>query len=97
MRANARWIAFLEMITKLVQLCAVVARTGLINSSVSRLSGPQGLKPAFLLAPNGTAEAVPYPKLFMRPVLVDVNERLGGRHDLADVDRGHSGCGQGRE
>ncbi len=24
--------------------------------------GPQGLKPAFFLAPNGTAEAVPYPK-----------------------------------
>jgi hypothetical protein len=24
--------------------------------------GPQGLKPAFLLALNGTAEAVPYPK-----------------------------------
>src|ERR1019366_9149420 len=33
-----------------------------INGSPSRLSGPQGLKPAFLSALNGTAEAVPYPK-----------------------------------
>jgi hypothetical protein len=31
---------------------------------------PQGLKPAFLMALIGTAEAVPFPKPFMRPVLV---------------------------
>jgi len=29
----------------------------------------QGLKPACLLAPGGTAEAVPFPKPFMKPVL----------------------------
>jgi len=40
------------------------------------ISGPQGLKPVFLMALNGTAEAVPYPKPavpypkpFMRRVL----------------------------
>jgi hypothetical protein len=27
---------------------------------------PQGLKPAYLLALGGTAEAVPFPKCFMR-------------------------------
>jgi hypothetical protein len=45
---------------------------GLINDSSIlpvRISGPRGLKPAFLLALNGTAEAVPYPKPSMRPVL----------------------------
>jgi hypothetical protein len=31
---------------------------------------PQGLKPAFLAVVSGTAEAVPYPEPFMRPVLV---------------------------
>jgi hypothetical protein len=36
---------------------------------LSVMSGPQGLKPAFLAAPSGTAEAAPYPKPFMRPVL----------------------------
>ena len=30
---------------------------------------PQPVKPAFLAAANGTAEAVPHPKPFMRPVL----------------------------
>jgi len=35
--------------------------TGFINGSPSRLPGPQELKPAFLLALNGTAKAVPYP------------------------------------
>ena len=44
--------------------------TGLINSSSGGVSGPQGLKPAFLLALGGTAEAVPYPDPFMRPLLV---------------------------
>jgi hypothetical protein len=47
-----------------------VIRTCLINSSQGRLPGPQGLKPALLLALSGTAEAVPYPKPFMRPALV---------------------------
>jgi len=28
-------------------------------------SGPQGLKPAFLAALSGTAEAVPFPKPFL--------------------------------
>jgi hypothetical protein len=32
---------------------------------------PQGLKPAFLAALSGTAEAVPCPNLFMKPVLED--------------------------
>jgi hypothetical protein len=31
-----------------------------------KLPGPQGLKPASLLAPGGTAEAVPFPKSFVR-------------------------------
>jgi len=31
---------------------------------------PQGLKPALLLAPGGTAEAVPFPTPFMRWLLV---------------------------
>ena len=44
-------------------------RTGLINDLPRGLFGPQGLKPAFLLALNGTAEAVPCPKPFMGPVL----------------------------
>src|ERR1035437_3450108 len=48
-------------------------RTGLINGSQSRLSGPQGLKPSFFLAGSGTAEAVPFPKPFMRPVLFCTN------------------------
>ncbi|SPE44024.1 hypothetical protein SBA7_270002 [Candidatus Sulfotelmatobacter sp. SbA7] len=30
---------------------------------------PQGLKPAFFQALGGTAEAVPYPNPFMKPVL----------------------------
>ncbi|SPE32399.1 hypothetical protein SBA7_1210008 [Candidatus Sulfotelmatobacter sp. SbA7] len=30
---------------------------------------PQGLKPALLLALGGTAEAVPFPKPSMKPVL----------------------------
>ena len=36
----------------------------LVSKMVLRVGfpGPQGLKPAFLLARNGTAEAVPYPK-----------------------------------
>src|SRR5208282_4972031 len=49
---------------------AAVPRTGLINTSPGKRSGPQGLKPALLSVLNGTAEAVPYPKPFMRPVLV---------------------------
>jgi hypothetical protein len=36
--------------------------TGLIGRSSGQLSSPQGLKPEFILALNGTAEAVPYPK-----------------------------------
>jgi hypothetical protein len=32
----------------------------------SKLPGPQGLKPASLLAPGGTAGAVPFPKQFIR-------------------------------
>src|SRR5208282_2043465 len=47
-------------------------RTGLINTSPGKRSGPQGLKPALLSVLNGTAEAVPYPKPFMRPVLLFV-------------------------
>ncbi len=46
-------------------------RTGLINGFPIGLSVPQGLKPAFLLALDGTAKAVPYPKPFMRPVLAE--------------------------
>src|SRR5271166_6041943 len=38
--------------------------------------GPQGLKPAFLSALGGTAEAVPYPKPFMRPVLLFALEAI---------------------
>src|SRR5208282_2622788 len=45
------------------------ARTGLINGSPSRLSGPRGLTPAFLSVPNGTGEAVPCPKPIVRPAL----------------------------
>ncbi|SPE44439.1 hypothetical protein SBA7_380012 [Candidatus Sulfotelmatobacter sp. SbA7] len=30
---------------------------------MNRSHGPQGLKPAFLLVPGGTAEAVPFPIL----------------------------------
>jgi hypothetical protein len=37
-------------------------RTGLIDDSRCRLSGPQGLKPASLLVLSGMAEAVPFPK-----------------------------------
>jgi hypothetical protein len=33
-----------------------------MNAFQYQLRGPQGLKPAFLQALNGTAEAVPYPK-----------------------------------
>src|SRR5208282_1206351 len=44
-------------------------RTDLINNSPGKRPGPQGLKPALLSVLNGTAEAVPYPKPFMRPVL----------------------------
>src|SRR5208282_4581995 len=51
---------------------AAVPRTGLINTSPGKRSGPQGLKPALLSVLNGTAEAVPYPKPFMRPVLLFV-------------------------
>jgi hypothetical protein len=29
---------------------------------------PQGLKPAFLVVLGGTAEAVPFPKPFLKPV-----------------------------
>ncbi len=32
----------------------------------SKPPGPQGLKPASLLAPGDTVEAVPFPKPFMR-------------------------------
>jgi hypothetical protein len=32
----------------------------------SKWPGPQGLKPVFLLALGGTAEAVPFPNRFMR-------------------------------
>jgi hypothetical protein len=35
---------------------------------------PQGLKPAFLAGLGGTAEAVPCPKPFRRPVLVTIVE-----------------------
>src|ERR1039458_6684900 len=50
-------------------------RTGLIDNSPRGSSGPQGLKPASLLALGGTAEAVPIPKPFMRAVLV-LNGRI---------------------
>jgi len=60
-------------LTSVGDLRCVVAdiRTGLINGFPSRVSGPQGLKPAFLLAGSGTAKAVPFPKPFMRPVVVN--------------------------
>src|SRR5208282_472352 len=44
-------------------------RIGLTNISPGGRYGPQGLEPALLSVLNGTAEAVPYPKPFMRPVL----------------------------
>ena len=37
-------------------------RTGFINAIGGRGVGPQGLKPAFLADPSGTAEAVPSPE-----------------------------------
>jgi hypothetical protein len=37
-------------------------RTGLINTSAGKRSGPQGLKPALLSVLNGTAEAGALPK-----------------------------------
>ena len=42
-------------------------RIGLSNGFQSKLQGPQGLKPAFLLTGSGTAEAVPFPKLLLKP------------------------------
>jgi hypothetical protein len=58
---------------------AGTTRTGLISGSLRRLSGPQGLKPSILLAGSGTAEAVPCPNPFMRPVLVLVVVLVAGR------------------
>jgi hypothetical protein len=48
------------------------------NKVLANRRGPQGLKPAFLLPVSGTAEAVPFPKLFTRqasslPELVSEN------------------------
>jgi hypothetical protein len=36
--------------------------TDFINAFAEGEPGPQGLKPAFLADPSGTAEAVPFPK-----------------------------------
>jgi hypothetical protein len=52
-------------------------RTGLINIFSGVRTGPQGLKPAYLAAPGGTAEAVPSHKPFMRRVLRAGNRQLG--------------------
>src|ERR1039457_7287415 len=41
---------------------AELTRVCFINPFQVGRRGPQGLKPAFFLALNGTAEAVPYPK-----------------------------------
>jgi hypothetical protein len=57
------------------------AETGLTNGFPSRLSGPQGLKPAFLLAGSGTAKAVPFPKPFMRPALNGTAEEVAEKVD----------------
>jgi len=49
---------------RIVHLLAIRGSRGaacLINGSRSWLCGPQGLKPAFLAAVGGTAEAVPFP------------------------------------
>ncbi len=46
-----------------------------MNASRSEQSDPQGLKPAFLLVLNGTAEAVPYPKPFVRPTRMRNDKR----------------------
>ena len=56
---------------------AILARVCFINTFQAGRRGPQGLKPAFFLAPNGTAEAVPYPKpifetLFTETEITDV-------------------------
>src|ERR1019366_5710729 len=53
---------------KLISPCAApplapkTSTIGLIDGFQSKRRGPQGLKPAFLLAGSGTAEAVPFPK-----------------------------------
>src|SRR5450759_4203720 len=49
-----------------------VLRTGFINASQPGRHIPQGLKPACLLALGGTAEAVPFPKPFMKPALLSL-------------------------
>src|ERR1019366_6627375 len=61
--------------------------TGLINGFPSRVSGPQGLKPAFLLAGSGTAKSRALPKtiyetscsLGLAETVRGMSEQWGGR------------------
>src|ERR1019366_4860781 len=57
------WRALLLNPTPFGGACArAFARAGFINAFQLGRHVPQGLKPAFFRALNGTAEAVPYPK-----------------------------------
>jgi hypothetical protein len=56
-------------LTVLTNFRDTTLRTGFMDNSPGKQPGPQGLKPALLSVLNGTAEAVPYPKPIMRPVL----------------------------
>ncbi|MGD0791131.1 MAG: hypothetical protein ABR920_05105 [Terriglobales bacterium] len=73
----------------------VQTRAGFINAFPLGRHVPQGLKPAFFRALNGTAEAVPYPKpiyetssktqVALQPTSADDNyKRLSGNDSAGD-------------